>query len=527
MRSGASFLIGPYALVMRRLLLFTLLLAALAVAPRPLHGQVDATLDEAAPAASTLFVKSRLGLTQYTGENSPLLLAGTCSGSALGCPGAAYGLGLEAGVRLTPAIGASLAFQTASYRSVAALDAMPDRARDYRIRKTMQLLTQYRFADLSAYVAPYLQAGMHVTTGHTPLQNTVPGGTDAVHVVERWSFGPSFTAGVDISLSRHLAVFAEVTTNVAMPDDAVDGHGGFIGIDRLSWAGVGLQLQNVALPFALRPDAASPTAAAQPANSTASAPSALAVNEMGRFEITPAADAPASRRYTWRFSDGTVREGRLVTKQFDAPGTYRAAVRPAQAAADAEPLHTFRVRIRPAPAPLRIDRIAVAPDTLRPDEPVVFSPVLHSGTPVEYRWTLGDGAVAFTREPIYTYTEPGTYEVTLEVASSTGRATTSRTITVAAPRPATPPARARIVTYRIQVGAFSNRARAQAFAEQSATELPKPPEVYHDPSSGYHRVALPYATEQAARSALRALRAQSAFADAFLQRVDDSASAGS
>lgn len=490
---------------MRRPLLLLLLMAAgLLAYGRPAPAQAPSYPLEA-------YVKPRLGLTQYTGENSPSLFTGPCGGSTLGCPRSSYGIGLEAGLYVSPQVGASLAYQTASYSSIADVNAAPAYARDYRTRTTMQLLTEYRFPDLSSYVTPYVQAGMHVTSGHTPLRTEHPDPQRSVQIVERWAFGPSFTAGLDVSVGRHLAVFAEVATNVALPDDALDGHGGFIGMDRLSWAGLGVKLQR--LPLSARLGLPhSPAQAPSTTGSTATAPSALAVHEMGRFELTPESPSEASSgRFRWTFSDGTVREGHIVTKQFATPGTYRADV---HATDDEAPLHTFRVRVHPAPAPLRIESIRATPDTLQPGDSIVFEPVLQSGTPVEYRWAFGDGTTAFTRAPIYAYSEAGTYKVTLEVLSTAGRAAHTRRVIVGPDtdttlRPTRP--------YRVQLGAFSTAARADRFARRHAARLPKPPIVQHDVQTGYHRVELAYARAPDARAALRSVRRTASFADAFLR----------
>ncbi len=492
---------------MRRFVSIVLLTAvSLAVPGRLAQAQMPSPSLEA-------FVKPRLGLTQYTGENSPSLLVGPCGSSTLGCPRSSYGIGMEVGLQVSPQIGASIAYQTASYASIANLDAAPSYVRNYRTRKTVQLLTHYRFPDLSAYVTPYVQAGMHVTSGHTPLRTEWSAPQGSVQIVERWAFGPSFTAGLDVSLSRHLAVFAEVATSVALPDDALDGHGGFIGMDRLSWAGLGLKIQNLPLParFAL-PQASQQTPSTP--SSTATAPSTLAVNEMGRFQIIPDASTGESpRRFRWMFSDGTVREGRTVTKQFAAPGRYHADV---HAADDETPLHTFRVRVHPAPAPLRIERVRVLPDTLQPGDSIVFEPVLQSGTPVEYRWDFGDGTTAFTRAPIYAFSEPGTYEVTLEVVSTAGRASRTRAIVVGAGTASEP-----VGPYRVQLGAFSNAVRAHRFARRHTPQLPKAPLVRHDAQTGYHRVELPYGDAADARAALRLLRRTAPFTDAFLRSTGE------
>lgn len=481
---------------MRRfcLSLFVVLIANGLVSAWPVRAQESVD-------APALFVKSRLGFTQYTGENSPAVLGAQCTGVA--CSTSAYGLAVELGLQWSSTVGMSVAYQSASYPSVAAFDGVPAYyARNYRVRETIQLLAHYRFAHLMPRLTPYLQAGAHVTTGRTPLPEALPLANGQMRVVERWAFGPSFGAGVDIAVSRRLAVFAEVATNVTFPDDALDGQGGFLGADRLSWVGIGLRLSTTALPQRLL--ASTESAAPPPA---ATAPMTLTVGEIGRFAVD---EDDAASRFRWTFSDGSAREGATVTKQFATPGTYQAAVHTAD---DDEPLHTFQVRVRSAAPPPHIGAIQTTPDAPQPGQAITFEPDLRSGTPVEYRWNFGDGTIAFTRAPTYTYPMPDTYEVTLRVISPAGRATHTRSIVVGhrTERDAAAP-------YVVQLGAFSSAERAERFARRHAADLPKPPRIQHDAQTKYHRVSITYADEAAATTALQQLRQSAVFADAFLYR---------
>lgn len=451
--------------------------------------------------APTVFVKSRLGFTQYTGENSPAVLQTQC-GTA--CAPGAYGVAMEVGLQWTPTTGASLAYQTAAYPSVAAFDAVPAYyARNYRVRETLQFLTHYRFADLIPRLTPYLQAGVHVTAGRTPLPQAMRHANGPMRVVERWAFGPSFGAGVDVAVNRHFAVFAEVATNVAFPDDALDGQGGFFGADRLSWAGLGLRINSAPLPERFLP-----ASDGSPSVPVAKAPLTLTVDEVGHFEVDVDADASAADEYQWTFSDGSLLEGASVTKQFDARGTYQAAVHGPRGGA---PLHTFQVRVRSAPAPLHIDAIRTTPDTLLAGRTIAFEPVLRSGVPVEYRWTFGDGTTAFTRAPVYTYQSPGHYNVTLQVISTAGQATHRRTVVVGGTAE-----HEHMAPYFVQVGAFSDAERAERYARRHARRLPKPPDIQHDQRTGLYRVGVAFANENKATHTLQRMRQSATFADAFM-----------
>ena len=57
-----------------------------------------------------------------------------------------------------------------------------------------------------------------------------------------------------------------------------------------------------------------------------------------------------------------------------------------------------------------------------------------TGTPSWWRWDFGDGNTSTAQSPTYTYTEPGTYEVTLTAYTIYGENTsTTETVTVEAP----------------------------------------------------------------------------------------------
>jgi hypothetical protein len=461
----------------------------------------------------SLFLESRLGVAHYAGENGASPLFAECPAGVDGCRAAAYGAALEAGVRWSPSFSTSLSYQAANYPSIGASDVVPPLyASAYRTRTTVQVLGQYHFAEWAPWTTPYLQAGLHVTTGRTPLPDDRLQTTGQLLVGQRWTVGPSVGAGLSFPVSRHVAVFAEATISLATPDKALDGSGGFWGVDRLGWAGVGLRINSSALPQA---DVA--TGSTVPMAVDAVAPRELTVDEMGRFQVRTAEGLPEDHQLQWVFSDGTVREGRVVTKQFSTAGTYRATLRHPD---DGAPLQTFRVRVQPAPPPLRIAAIRVQPESPRAGQPVAFKPVFQSGTPVDYEWGLGNGTKAFTRTPVHTYPAPGSYDVTLQVSGPAGQATYARQVTVVVPEPVQPRIERAPVVIRVQLGAFSTAARAEQFADRHADRLPKAPDVQEDPPTGLYRVTLPYSDEGTARDALRRLRQTASFSGAFLKRTN-------
>ena len=79
-----------------------------------------------------------------------------------------------------------------------------------------------------------------------------------------------------------------------------------------------------------------------------------------------------------------------------------------------------------------------------PEASFVFSPALpiagetvrfadaSSGEPTSWTWSFGDGASSTERNPQHTYSSPGTYQVTLDIASAAGIDSTTQTLSVEA-----------------------------------------------------------------------------------------------
>lgn len=63
---------------------------------------------------------------------------------------------------------------------------------------------------------------------------------------------------------------------------------------------------------------------------------------------------------------------------------------------------------------------------------IVVDPSCSQGTIESYEWNFGDGEISFDRKPdTHTYSEPGTYTITLEITESTGIVDTfTNTVTV-------------------------------------------------------------------------------------------------
>jgi PKD repeat protein len=97
----------------------------------------------------------------------------------------------------------------------------------------------------------------------------------------------------------------------------------------------------------------------------------------------------------------------------------------------------------PSPPPLPALEAGLAADVRQGQVPltVAFSAAARGGhSPYAFVWDFGDGGGSLAQNPIHAYRDPGSYNATLEILDSSGRASTS-TLTVSATA-APPPSRA-------------------------------------------------------------------------------------
>ncbi len=87
--------------------------------------------------------------------------------------------------------------------------------------------------------------------------------------------------------------------------------------------------------------------------------------------------------------------------------------------------HAVRSLGAAAPAAI-VGDLAAAPTTGAAPLTVQFAD-RSTGGPQSWSWDFGDGATSSARNPVHTYTSPGTYTVRLTVATTTGRSTGQRT----------------------------------------------------------------------------------------------------
>jgi outer membrane protein OmpA-like peptidoglycan-associated protein len=229
-------------------------------------------------------------------------------------------------------------------------------------------------------------------------------------------------------LSPRSSLVLEWLANMTFPDDAIDGVDETVvpGRDDPVDFGPFDLISSVTLGFKYNFKSA-----LTPVNIVEiDCPSTLEVNETGTFTATINMDASTPLDNRWAFGDGATGTGLTTSHSYDQPGTYTVTFTSSnRGSSDTE---TCTVEVVPAPEPAAIVSLTANPQSFELCEPVTvnFSANVSGDTPVTYSWNFGDGSTGTGATPSHTYTEPGTYTVTLTATNAAGSDT--RTITVEA-----------------------------------------------------------------------------------------------
>ena len=103
-----------------------------------------------------------------------------------------------------------------------------------------------------------------------------------------------------------------------------------------------------------------------------------------------------------------------VTYQYSAIGSFTAKVT-AIGSDNKRDTATVDINVRPVSVTACFE-----PSSDRGPAPlqVAFDPTCSTGTVVKYTWTFGKAGASTDRKPVFTFTDPGTYDVILEVADA-------------------------------------------------------------------------------------------------------------
>ena len=366
---------------------------------------------------ATMFVKPKVGLSSYLGDNdkSPFNLNGDAFD--VGTP---IQFAAEFGYQLSVPFSVSFALAYGDYPVITQFpppevrtdDAVGD---DPSGRTSLQLFGRYTFAEATDRTAFFVNFGLTGSFG-TATQKTMPCCSTEESA---FGFGPLLGLGVDIAVNARTSFFLELNSGLHLGDDQLDANAdnGFGGMDVLSGIGLGVKFNFKA--------AVTPVGIA-----SLTCPSGnVMLGEDASFsaETNPAATLPVTT--TWNFGDGGTAADHMATHAFTSDGAHEVTFTAENEAGAVSESCTVNV-VEPASiVGIVTDKPTVS--TCDDDPSVTFSANVRGTAPLSYSWDFGDGNTSNEVSPSHTYAEMGTYEVTLSVtnAGGTDEHTSSYTVT--------------------------------------------------------------------------------------------------
>src|SRR5690625_3335683 len=127
--------------------------------------------------------------------------------------------------------------------------------------------------------------------------------------------------------------------------------------------------------------------------------------------------------FRWNFGDGTTATGEVPTHSFSTAGTYTVEFVASNRDGRATSTRSCTVTVVAPPAPAEIVTVNASPMTLDVCQPTTmqFSANARGDAPITYEWNFGDGTTGSGANPTHTYSEAGTYTVTLRASNAAER----------------------------------------------------------------------------------------------------------
>ena len=363
----------------------------------------------------TFFIKPRVGVAWHLGDTEQSPFNFNMDNWKVDGEMPPIAVGLEIGYQFNQMTSLSLGYQgtnhpLAFYYGATVPENLTDPAGWYSGGQLM-----LRFAAPSR-VAPFIGIGAHVTKGQDDRADL--------------TYGPALALGLDVVLNDRLSLVLENTSSFTFPDNGFDGQDepsdpeavqptpgdDFAPFDVINALTLGLKInfKSAFTPVEVL---------------SVDCVSTLLTGESGTFTANTNADATQPVTYRWDFGDGTTGTGMSTTHSWTTPGTYTVTVTASNERASDTGSCTVTVEAPPAPA--EIISVNASQTSFQVCEPttVDFDANVQGDTPITYEWDFGDGSSGTGSEVSHTYTEPGTYTVTLTATNEAGSDTRSLTIT--------------------------------------------------------------------------------------------------
>jgi PKD repeat protein len=379
------------------------LFAALMAAPMLLSTPVQAQ-DRG---EDTWYLRPRVGMSYYTGTNDPTFAISSNGDLFNSAP---LNAALEVGYRYGPKWSAGVALSFSTFGNIN--DFLQDDAENgYESGEAVALMVLARRNFGSGKIQPFINlgAGLNFTNGNQRDQAGYP---------EEFAlgFGPMGGWGFDIRMTDRVSLGLETGGMYVFPDAAADGAGDTLA-DWLGWNTVSLGFDLKKFIPVMISDVICPVDVVDtgaPVTFTGS------VN----MDATPLVES------SWDFGDGTIANGMTATHSFSQEGTYNVAFAVSNGNGRGMDSRTCVVTVEdPCEAAVITSMTAsnMAPDTR---SNVSFLANTSGTAPVGYSWNFGDGNTSTSSSPSHTYSEAGTYTVTLEVTNCGGMVSRTMTIVV-------------------------------------------------------------------------------------------------
>ena len=359
--------------------------------------------------SKTLFIAARGGAAAYGGE-----LDGT--GVVFGDPNSelgwlfsdlGFGAGGEIGYQFDQHLGFAIGVLYGKYANLDRTNAFNPNTGAIGQLNTAEDVTQFQalFRYMpwpSSALTPYIQFGGVVASGQ---------GQDATGS-SITGYGPHLGGGLDLQLGRQLSLFLELSTAFIFPDDAVDNSnpgattlpfGDDADFDNLNLYGGGLR-------FFFRGPGVNVDVMADCA-------SELNEGQSGSFTASSNPDATGPVSYSWNFGDGTSGTGMTASHAYSTAGSYTVSVTaqgPYNSDTDTCLVNVVEVT-EPPTASCR-----VSPSAADIGQTVTVSGTIGGTEPYTVNVDFGDGASASSLPATHSYSDPGTYTVTVTATNAYG-----------------------------------------------------------------------------------------------------------
>lgn len=383
------------------------IVAVVSMRPNDASAQVDR-------GAESLYIRPHVGISYYMGdsEKSPFNFDGDMFDKF------PYNAGLEVGYQFSSSYSLGLAFRYGDYTQVTDFEVATSTIDHPTTRWAVQLLARKLLSDNK--IAPYWFAGLNAGGGDSYLFSAAcAANTPGTCVTQsETTFGVSAGFGLDFFINEAASFFIETGLDIVTPDDATDGrdNNGYTGVDFLGNHSVGIKYNLKRVTAVEITDLICPVDA---------------IDTGSAITFTGSINEKATRPvdFLWTFGDGSSADGMTATHTFDRAGDYEVGLTATNGSGKYRAAQTCSVSIKDPCLPAQITSMHasnMSPDT---ETAVTFSANV-SGTTGESRWDFGDGSSATGASASHTYSDAGTYTVTLEVENCNGITRRSMTITV-------------------------------------------------------------------------------------------------